>query len=122
MRALMAALGSAELIDPGPHAGRVVVTRQPQQRLPAFVLKLESGIPWKAVSPVGPDHLQVSGPDVPVIPVRYREHAGHPPALMHRPKRERARADAIDQISGLDDRTVGDAVTDRVQDDRHVLD
>jgi hypothetical protein len=36
--------------------------------------------------------------------------------------RERARADTVELITGLDHGAVGDAVPDRVQDDRHVLD
>ena len=112
---------SAELIDPGPHARRIVLAGQPQHRLPALVLGLEAGIAGKAILPVGPDHLEIRWPDVAVIPVRDREHAGHPPARVHGAEGERARADAVELIAGFDRRAVRDAISDRVQDDRHVL-
>jgi len=37
------------------------------------------------------------------------------------PDGERARADAIELIAGFNRRAVRDAISDRVQDDRHVL-
>src|SRR5262249_8192636 len=102
--------------------GGVATPGQPERRRPALVLDVDPGVAGEAVPPVGPDHLQVRRPDVTVVPVRDREHAGRPPGLVHRPDRERARADAVDPVSGLDRRAVGDALADRVHDDRHVLD
>src|SRR6202012_4045644 len=49
----------SELVDPGPDPRRIVVTRQPQHRLPARVPGLEAGITGKAVLTVWPDPLQV---------------------------------------------------------------
>src|SRR6516165_10801314 len=116
------ARGSAQLVDPGPDSRRVILTGQPQHRLPALVPGLEARISRKAASPVGPDHLQAGWSDVAVVPVADGEQGGRPPARADRPDRERARADPVDLISGFDHRAVRDALADRVQDDRHVLD